>query len=62
MKQIIIMSSGVVALCLAVIAGISWYRHNYAPVNSFAECEKAGYRIVKSNPRICIAGSKRFSE
>lgn len=62
MKNLIIISSGFVAIMLALYAGVSWYTGNYPSVNSFEECEKAGYSIQESRPRVCTAGVKSFSE
>lgn len=62
MKQLVIASSGFVAILFALYAGIAWYRNNYPAVQSFSECEKAGYPIQDISPRVCTAGVKRFSE
>lgn len=61
MRQMIINSSGFVAIALAIYAGVVWYKQNYPAVNTFDECAKAGYAVSDSSPKECRAGVKRFN-
>lgn len=60
MKQAIILSSGCLALIFALAAGMAWYRNNYARVNTFEECQIAGYTTQEGYPPVCFANGKRF--
>ncbi len=43
-----------IILLLLVVGGVAYYKNSViAEVNSFADCEKAGYSVMESYPRQC---------